>query len=347
MRVDADGVEVEVETPDGRYGTRCRYLVGADGAHSIVREKIGAKDAESALFENHWCIADVRIAASEKAVRKAYLDNPLNEGGAIWYHQMADGVWRTDWLIGHYADPDAEATPARATERLKKLLGPDTPFEIVWVGPWRFRKRYVERMVHGRVCLLGDAAAQHSPFGARGGNRAVQDANNLAWKLALVLEGKAHPDLIETYHAERHHAARECVELASRSALFIGPESEGQRLVRDAILDLAQAHAWARPLVNTGRLSVATDLHRVTAQCLGRRCIRRAGRTARCGRAGRRAAAGRPCHASGGAAPGTVQRGVFHRCAGRPVQSISPVCRSRCCVSVAAKRAAACSIAMA
>jgi 3-(3-hydroxy-phenyl)propionate hydroxylase len=258
VRVDADGVELEVETPDGRYGTRCRYLVGADGAHSIVREKIGAKDAESALFENHWCIADVRIAASEKAVRKAYLDNPLNEGGAIWYHQMADGVWRTDWLIGHYADPDAEATPARATERLKKLLGPDTPFEIVWVGPWRFRKRYVERMVHGRVCLLGDAAAQHSPFGARGGNRAVQDANNLAWKLALVLEGKAHPDLIETYHAERHHAARECVELASRSALFIGPESEGQRLVRDAILDLAQAHAWARPLVNTGRLSVAT-----------------------------------------------------------------------------------------
>ena len=259
VRPDADCVEVEVETPDGRYTTRCQYLAGADGAHSVVRERIGAKDAESALFENHWCIADVRIASSEKAVRKAYLDNPLNEGGAIWYHQMADGVWRTDWLIGHYADPDAEATPARATARLKSLLGPDTPFEIVWVGAWRFRKRYVERMVHGRVCLLGDAAAQHSPFGARGGNRAVQDANNLAWKLALVLEGKAHPDLIETYHIERHHAARECVELASRSALFIGPESEGQRLVRDAILDLAQQHAWARPLVNTGRLSVATE----------------------------------------------------------------------------------------
>lgn len=258
VRPDAEGVAVEVETPDGRYSTRCAYLVGADGAHSVVRERIGAKDAESALFEDYWCIADVRMAPSEEAVRKAYLDNPLNEGGAIWYHQMADGVWRTDWQIAHYTDPDAEATPERATERLKKLLGPDTPFEIVWVGPWRFRKRYVERMVHARVCLLGDAAAQHSPFGARGGNRAVQDANNLAWKLALVLQGKAQPALIETYHAERHYAARECVELASRSALFIGPESDGQRLVRDAILDLAQQHVWARPLVDTGRLSVAT-----------------------------------------------------------------------------------------
>ena len=252
-----DGVELEVETPEGRYTTRCRYLVGADGAHSVVREKTGARDAVSALFEDYWCIADVRMSPSMEAVRKAYLDSPLNEGGAIWYHQMADGIWRTDWQIAHYPDPDAEATPERATERLKRLL-PDTPFELVWVGPWRFRKRYLEQMTYGRVMFLGDASAQHSPFGARGGNRAIQDANNLAWKLALVLQGKADPALLESYHAERHFAAQENVELSSRSAIFIGPETGGQRLFRDAILDLAQSHGWARGLVNTGRLSVAT-----------------------------------------------------------------------------------------
>ena len=253
-----DHVELTVATPDGPYTARARYVVAADGAHSVLREKLGAVDEQSALFENHWCIADVRMPGAPGAVRKAYLDAPQNDGGAIWYHQMADGIWRTDWLISHYDDPEIESQPARARERLKKLLGPDTPFELVWVGPWRFRRRVLQKMTHGRVFFLGDAAAQHSPFGARGGNRAVQDADNLAWKLALVLQGRARPALLETYELERHFAARENVEIASRSAVFIAPETDGQRRVRDAYLELARRHEWARPMVNVGRLSVAS-----------------------------------------------------------------------------------------
>jgi 3-(3-hydroxy-phenyl)propionate hydroxylase len=252
-----DHVEVRVRTPEGAYRARCRYLIAADGAHGVVRRKIGARDADSALFETAWCIADVRIGASEAPVRKAFLDNARNGGGAIWYHQMADRVWRTDWQISHYPDPEAEATPERARRRLRKFLGAKAKFELIWVGPWRFRKRYLEKMQYGRVLFAGDAAAQHSPFGGRGGNRAIQDANNLGWKLALVLQGKAHPDLLQTYDSERHAAARESVEVASRSAIFIGPESGGQRLFRDSMLDLAQQHAWARELVNVGRLSTA------------------------------------------------------------------------------------------
>jgi 3-(3-hydroxy-phenyl)propionate hydroxylase len=171
---------------------------------------------------------------------------------------MADGVWRTDWQIGHLADPEAETTPDRASERLRKLLGPGVAFELVWVGPWRFKKRLLKRLRHGRVLFAGDAAHEHSPFGARGGNSGVQDANNLAWKLALVLEGKAREALLDTYDEERHFAARDNTENATRSAIFIGPQTHGQRLVRDAILDLAQRHEGARPLVNVGRLSVAT-----------------------------------------------------------------------------------------
>lgn len=269
VRQSNESVEVTIETPEGRYTATCLYLLAADGAHSTVRERIGAKDAECALFEDQWCIADVRMKQREEAVRRVYLDSDLNEGGAIWYHQMADGIWRTDWQISHYDKPDAEATVDRATDRIRKLVGSDVEFELVWVGPWRFRKRYLNSLVHGRVLFLGDAAAQHAPWGARGGNRAIQDANNLAWKLALVLSGKVSYSLLMTYDFERQQAAREAVNIASQSALFIGPESEGQRLFRNAILELAKTQKWAQDLMNVGRLSTACT-YRYSPLCIER-----------------------------------------------------------------------------
>jgi 3-(3-hydroxy-phenyl)propionate hydroxylase len=260
---EPDSVLLEVETPDGRYRLKAQYVIAADGGHSTLRELLGAQDEERSFYEDRWCIADVKMEMDDEmrrseAVRRAYLDGVPTQGGAIWYHQMADGIWRTDWQIGHLPDPDAEATPERATERLRKLVGPGVRFELVWVGPWRFKKRLLQRFRHGRVLFAGDAAHEHSPFGARGSNSGIQDANNLAWKLALVLQGKAHPDLLQTYHEERHYAARDNTENATRSAIFIGPATDGQRLFRDAILDLAQRHEWARAWVNVGRLTTAT-----------------------------------------------------------------------------------------
>lgn len=258
VRQEKEAVILRVETPDGIYEAKASYVIAADGGHSAMRDLVGAEDEERSFYEDRWCIADVRMDTHEEPVRKAYLDGVPTEGGAIWYHQMADGIWRTDWQITHLPDPDAETTPERAAARLAKLVGPQVRFELIWVGPWRFKKRLLRRLLHGRILFAGDAAHEHSPFGARGGNGALQDANNLAWKLALVLQGKAHPDLLETYDAERHYAARDNTENATRSAIFIGPETAGQRLFRDAILDLAQAHDWARRWVNVGRLSVAT-----------------------------------------------------------------------------------------
>lgn len=257
-QVHDGAVLLDIETPDGRYSLQAQYVVAADGGHSALRELLGAEDEERSFYEDRWCIADVRIDTREEPVRKAYLDGVPTEGGAIWYHQMADGIWRTDWQIGHLPDAEAETTPERATARLKKLLGPHARFELVWVGPWRFKKRLLKRFVHARVIFAGDAAHEHSPFGARGGNSGIQDANNLAWKLALVLQGKASAELLQTYESERHFAARDNTENATRSAIFIGPQTDGQRLFRNAILDLAQRHEWARAWVNVGRLSVAT-----------------------------------------------------------------------------------------
>jgi len=112
--------------------------------------------------------------------------------------------------------------------------------------------------VHGRVVFVGDAAHQVSPFGARGANSGIQDAENLAWKLAAVLQGRAPASLIGSYDLERGQAADENIAHSTRSTSFIAPHSEPERILRDAVLSLAPHAEFARRMVNSGRLSVAT-----------------------------------------------------------------------------------------
>ena len=117
------------------------------------------------------------------------------------------------------------------------------------------------RFRHGRVLFAGDSAHGVSPFGARGANSGVQDAENLAWKLAAVLQGKAPDALLDSYGAEREYAADENIRNSTRATDFITPKSEVSRLFRDATLVLSKRHAFARVLVNSGRLSVPSILH--------------------------------------------------------------------------------------
>jgi 3-(3-hydroxy-phenyl)propionate hydroxylase len=141
--------------------------------------------------------------------------------------------------------------------RLKKMLG-ERDFTLEWVSIYRFNCRRLERFVHGRVIFAGDAAHQVSPFGARGGNSGIQDADNLAWKLAGALNGEAGPALIESYEIERIQAADENIAHSTRSTDFIAPHSAAERRLRNAVLDLAPKAEFARRMVNSGRLSIAT-----------------------------------------------------------------------------------------
>ena len=112
--------------------------------------------------------------------------------------------------------------------------------------------------MHGRVVFAGDAAHEIPPFGARGGNSGIQDADNLGWKLAAVVSGAADAALLESYDAERGEAARSNAAFAGQSARFVSPQTDSERLFRDAVIQLARRHEWARAMVNTGRLSTAT-----------------------------------------------------------------------------------------
>jgi 3-(3-hydroxy-phenyl)propionate hydroxylase len=184
-----------------------------------------------------------------------WFEPPFHPGGSVLLHRQADDVWRIDFQLGWDADPEAEKDPERVTARVRAMLGPDVPFALEWVSVYTFRCRRLEKFVHGRTIFLGDAAHQVSPFGARGGNGGAQDADNLAWKLAGVLRGDAPEALIATYDAERIPAADENIRHSTRSTDFITPKTEAARAYRNAVLDLSENHAFARPLVNSGRLS--------------------------------------------------------------------------------------------
>jgi 3-(3-hydroxy-phenyl)propionate hydroxylase len=133
---------------------------------------------------------------------------------------------------------------------------PGVEYEIVWTSIYTFQCRRMSRFRHGPVIFAGDAAHQVSPFGARGANSGMQDVDNLGWKLGAVIRGEAPDALLDTYDSERVQAAEENILNSTRSTDFITPKSRASHLFRNAVLDLAEHHAFARPLVNSGRLSL-------------------------------------------------------------------------------------------
>jgi 3-(3-hydroxy-phenyl)propionate hydroxylase len=251
-----DNVHLTIETPDGPYQLDADWLIACDGARSTIRDLLRL-GFEGVTFEDKFLIADVKMAADFPTERRFWFDPQFHSGQSALMHRQPDNVWRIDLQLGPDADVDAEQNPERVIPRLKKMLG-ERDFELEWVSIYRFNCRRLARFVHGRVIFAGDSAHQVSPFGARGGNSGVQDAENLAWKLAAILAGDAGPGLLPSYECERIQAADENIGHSTRSTDFIAPHSEAERDLRNAVLDLAPRCEFARRMVNSGRLSVAT-----------------------------------------------------------------------------------------
>ncbi|GAB5435323.1 FAD-dependent oxidoreductase [Falsiruegeria mediterranea] len=250
-----DHVKLEVETPEGSYTLEADWLIACDGAGSPTRRMLG-KDFVGRVFEDNFLIADVIMDADFPTERWFWFDPPFNKGQSALLHKQPDGVWRIDLQLGWDIDKEREKRPENVIPRLKAMLGEDVQFELEWVSIYTFQCRRMEQFRHGRVIFAGDAAHQVSPFGARGANSGLQDTDNLIWKLRLVMEGKAPESLLDSYDMERVHGADENILNSSRSTDFITPKSEMSRILRDAVLDLSEHHEFARPLVNSGRLSV-------------------------------------------------------------------------------------------
>jgi 3-(3-hydroxy-phenyl)propionate hydroxylase len=253
----ADHVGLEIATPDGAYRIEADWLIACDGAASPSRAMMGL-DFIGRVFEDNFLIADIVMEDSPAfpVERRFWFDPPFNPGQSALLHKQPDNVWRVDLQLGWNIDKARESKPENVIPRLRAFLGDDAAFELEWVSIYTFQCRRMERFRHGRVLFAGDSAHQVSPFGARGANSGIQDADNLGWKLALVLRGLAPAVLLDSYDDERVRAAEENILASSRSTDFITPKSEVSRLFRDAVLDLSELYPATRPMVNSGRLSV-------------------------------------------------------------------------------------------
>ena len=264
----ADHALLTIETPDGAYTLTADHVVACDGSRSALRELTG-QQSTGRVFRDRFLIADVKMKLDQPAERWFWFDPAFHPKQSVLLHMQPDGVWRIDFQLGWDADPEVEKRPENIIPRVEALLANSTmkgaQFELEWASVYTFA---CTRMAHfrvGRVLFAGDAAHGVSPFGARGANSGVQDADNLGWKLAAVLGagvgGRVGEALLDTYAQEREFAADENILHSTRATDFITPKSEISRLFRDAVLDHSRHHAFARTLVNSGRRSVPATLH--------------------------------------------------------------------------------------
>jgi 2-polyprenyl-6-methoxyphenol hydroxylase-like FAD-dependent oxidoreductase len=256
---DADGVTATIrdcDTGDERR-LRAKYLVGADGAHSKVRDLLGIEFDGRGVFSNAITIyfhAPLAQHVVGKALSVIYVKNAELSG---FFRMDKDG--NSGFLVvntvGDTSRPEA-ASPANDVrpERLIELVRfgagvPDLPVTIDGVARWRATSDVARRFQEGRVFLAGDAAHLMPPNGGFGGNTGIHDGHNLAWKLAMVLKGVAGPRLLSTYETERRPVGKFTVEQAytryvTRSATYLGAR-DFQPLASDFNIELGYIYRSA------------------------------------------------------------------------------------------------------
>ncbi len=256
IEIDEEGrALLSVETPEGDYQVLADHVIAADGVRSTLRRALGLKFG-GRTFEERFLITDIRMTADFPMERRFWFEPSFHAGQSALLHRQPDNIFRIDLQLGPDADPVEEAKPERVIPRIRRMVGEDLDFTLEWISVYTFTCRRIEKFRHGPVFFVGDAAHVVSPFGARGGNGGIQDIDNLAWKLALVLKGEAPEALLDSYDSERVPAADENILNSSRSTDFMTPKNQVSADFRQAVLSLSETVPFARAMVNSGRLSL-------------------------------------------------------------------------------------------
>ena len=250
-QLDREG-ELDIDTPQGVYALRARFVIAADGARSELRRLMHLKlNGES--HEGRYLIADIRMASTYPTERRAWFDPKSNPGKSVLVHKMARDMWRIDYALDADDDEDVEMQEARVKARIQlhlDVIGEATPWTLDWIRLYKAHCLCLDEYRHGNVFFIGDAAHLVPIFGVRGMNSSMADANNLGWKLAAVLHGGAPDALLDSYSPERRAATFDVFANAAKSTRFMTPPTRGYTLLRDAALQLAVTEEFARQWIN-------------------------------------------------------------------------------------------------
>jgi len=252
---DDSGAVVTCVTESGEVGIRASYVIACTGARSDrLRAELGLT-FEGSTFGDQFLICDIRTDLPDWGQeRRFYFDPPWNPGRQVLIHPCPDSTFRIDWQVPETFDLAEAERSGLLDERIRQIIGP-REYEVLWSSVYRFHSRVVNRMRVGRVLLAGDSAHLVSPFGARGLNSGVQDAENAAWKVAFVLNGWAPETLLDSYHDERHAAALENIAVTTATMNFLVPHTVEERDHRRSVLEAARTDPTSRAEVDSGRLA--------------------------------------------------------------------------------------------
>jgi 4,5-epoxidase len=238
-----DGVTVRLD--DG-FEADASWVVGADGAHSAVRKAMGVGFPGVPIVER-FLLADVH---ADLDLQRGGATSWLRGGMALAAFPLPGDVWRV------MAPAPTEFGDEPAPEAIVDYLGARLAAEaggtirsVEWTSSFRIHRRLADTYRRGRVLLAGDAAHIHSPLGGQGMNTGIGDAENLAWKLALVVAGRADQRLVDTYEAERRPIAKGVLETTSNVTEVVVSQRRAARLLRDRIAVPLMNRAWLQNLI--------------------------------------------------------------------------------------------------
>ena len=252
VRTQALGTQVDIESADGMHTVEADWVVACDGGRSTVREQLGLQ-LEGTQYEGRYVIVDVVQKTRRAVERLAWFDPPSNPGSTILMHRQPDDVWRIDYQIGDDEDPVEAVKPENVLPRVQShltMIGEDEPWKPLWISIYNAKCLTLPSYRQGRVLFAGDAAHLVPIFGVRGLNSGLDDAGNLAWKLALVQQGRAADTLLDSYSTERVLATRENIIYGAKSTEFMAPPNYGFKLLREAALRLATEESAVSALLN-------------------------------------------------------------------------------------------------
>ncbi|GEL18788.1 FAD-dependent monooxygenase [Pseudonocardia asaccharolytica] len=256
FEADADGVTATLTGPSGEWPVRARYLVGCDGAHSIVRKGAGLAFTGDAFVEEYM-LGDVEVGwklppgfsirathTTGGRVDDVLVCIPLPGRGRYRMSMLAPPELATPAAGGDEVAHGLEGGRAPQLADLQRVLDrlapePTTASNLRWSSVFRISHRIVDRYREGRVFVAGDAAHIHPPTGAQGMNTGIQDAYNLGWKLALAVAGIGADGLLDSYDAERRPIGEEVVGRTvrhARTGIDADPDDPRTILLREAQL---------------------------------------------------------------------------------------------------------------